>query len=204
MLPRNVDELIQRTEILCGMTVGQLAKALNISIPSQPNYAKGFVGQLAEIALGAEAGSKPIQDFINLGIELKTIPVSYECTPIQHTHVCILENNNLCNQTFENSNFFNKIKKVLWLPVEGEKSIPLAARHFGKAFLWLPSESEIAKMRDDWQEIMELITINGITTTNGDYVFLSTCGGNRYNYQYGFYLRKSFTRTIINNFLKTM
>lgn len=204
MFPISMEELMSRTSALNGMTVGELASALNIPLPYNPKSAKGFVGQLAEIALGATAGAKPVQDFVNLNVELKTIPLLRSCRPAQNTHVCILEHRFIRNQTFENSNFYNKIKRVLWLPVEGDPSISLHERRFGAGFLWSPDERQYGILHDEWEEIMEFIAINGIekiTSDVGEHVLLAPCGGTRNNYQYGFYLRKNFTSEIINNFL---
>ncbi len=46
---------------------------------------KGWVGMLLELYLGAMAGSKPEQDFPELGIELKTIPVDAAGKPLETT-----------------------------------------------------------------------------------------------------------------------
>ncbi|MBQ3774662.1 MAG: DNA mismatch repair protein MutH [Ruminobacter sp.] len=207
MIPFSIDELMHRVIALNGMTVGELASALNIPLPYNTKNAKGYIGQLAEIALGATAGAKPVQDFINLNVELKTIPLLKNCRPAQNTHVCILEHQHIRNQTFENSNFYNKIKQVLWLPVEGDPSIIFAERHFGTGFLWHPDDRQYRILRDEWEEIMEFIAINGIksiTSDIGENVLLAPCGGTKNNYQYGFYLRKSFTAQIIDNFLSEL
>jgi len=207
MFPISMNELMIRSRALNGITVGELASMLHIPLPVNSRYAKGFVGQLAEIALGATAGAKPVQDFINLNVELKTIPILKNCRPAQNTHVCILEHRHIRNQTFENSNFYNKIKQVLWLPVEGDTSIPLCERHFGAAFLWKPDERQYDILRNEWEEIMEFVTVNGIDKISsdiGENVLLAPCGGSKNNYQYGFYLRKKFTSEIINNFLSDL
>lgn len=44
---------------------------------------------LLELYLGAMAGSKPEQDFPELGIELKTIPVDAAGKPLETTFVCV-------------------------------------------------------------------------------------------------------------------
>ncbi len=109
MQPQNVDILLQRAEHIAGMSVLQLASALAIPLPYDLKCAKGFIGQLVEVALGATAGSKPTQDFPHLGIELKTIPITLDCKPAENTHVCALHTN-VVGQDFAHSNFLNKIK----------------------------------------------------------------------------------------------
>ena len=44
--PLSVQELILRSNALCGHSVGQVAHALNASIPEDLTRSKGFVGQL--------------------------------------------------------------------------------------------------------------------------------------------------------------
>ena len=86
--PSSREELMQRAEKLSGLTLGDLARAANIAIPANFKTQKGWTGQLIELWLGASAGSKPEQDFPELGVELKTLPLSYDNKPLETTYVC--------------------------------------------------------------------------------------------------------------------
>lgn len=200
MQPQSEEILMLRTQRICGMTIGELAHALQIKVPTEMKWAKGFAGQLIEIALGASAGSNPVQDFPVLGIELKTIPIKFNGTPAETTHVCTLHPNS-CGQTFENSNFLNKIKKVLWLPIEGEKTIALKDRHIGEGFIWeiTPQDYEVLKI--DWEEIMEFVRLGKMNELNakvGTWMQVRPAGFINGQKQFGFYLRKEFTTRILN------
>lgn len=197
--PLSIAELLERTKNIEGMTIEQLANILGITMPLDLKYAKGFIGQLIEIALGATGNSNPVHDFPAIGVELKTIPITCDGKPAQNTHICILPDITY-GQTFENSNFYNKIKKVLWLPVQGDKNIPFPQRYIGEGFIWEPSKTDLAILKNDWTEIMNLIaldSINNVSSKIGTYAMISPGGIINNKKQYSFYFRKKFTHKIL-------
>jgi DNA mismatch repair protein MutH len=65
----------------------------------------------------------------------------------------------------------HKLQRVLWIPVEGERTIPLAARRVGAPLLWSPNEEEERQLRMDWEELMDLIVlgeVERITARHGE------------------------------------
>lgn len=65
----------------------------------------------------------------------------------------------------------HKLQRVLWIPVEGERTIPLAARRVGAPLLWSPDEDEERQLRMDWEELMDLIVlgeVERITARHGE------------------------------------
>src|SRR4051812_47610524 len=85
--PFNLRELEIRAEALAGRTVGELALALDVGL-ADTTRAKGFVGQLIELALGADADAGDAPDFAALGVELKSVPVGKSGRPKESTFVC--------------------------------------------------------------------------------------------------------------------
>lgn len=69
--PENVQQLLNRAQSLAGYTLGELASKAAVAIPRDLKRDKGWVGMLLELYLGASAGSKPEQDFPEIGVELK-------------------------------------------------------------------------------------------------------------------------------------
>lgn len=217
--PQTKEQLLQYCEEIAGYSLSELADIAAISVPKDLRKNKGWVGQLIEWHLGATAGSKPEQDFKHLGIELKTIPIDRQGKVLETTFVCsapILETSHL---TWENSNIRNKLSTVLWLPVQGERQIPLAERIVGNGFLWSASIREEQLMMQDWNELMEKVSlgkIEQVSARDGQVLQLrpKAANGSVVTDAYGeegelikvrprgFYLKKEFTQAIINQQFK--
>ncbi|STV10907.1 DNA mismatch repair endonuclease MutH [Klebsiella pneumoniae subsp. ozaenae] len=105
----------------------------------------------------------------------------------------------------------HKLQRVLWIPVEGERTIPLAARRVGAPLLWSPDEDEERQLRMDWEELMDLIVlgeVERITARHGEVLQLRPKAANSkalteaigargetiLTLPRGFYLKKNFYR----------
>ncbi|WP_373778215.1 DNA mismatch repair endonuclease MutH [Glaesserella sp.] len=211
-------ELLDKARWLAGFTLSEIAGQLNIPVPPDLRRDKGWVGMLIETALGAKAGSKAEQDFAHLNIELKTIPVNAQGVPLETTFVSLAPLTHNHGITWQTSHVKHKLQRVLWIPVEGTRTIPLSQRHIGQPILWSPTADQEKQLRQDWEELMELIVLgrlNEINATLGEVLQLRPKGRNskalagainRYGEKIqslplGFYLRKNFTTTILQNFL---
>ncbi|WP_417658781.1 DNA mismatch repair endonuclease MutH [Pseudidiomarina sp.] len=155
-------QLFENASALAGMSFAELAARQGMSVPNDLRRNKGWVGQLLESALGASAGSQALQDFPELGVELKTIPLDAHGKPLETTFVCTTPLINIHNLTWETSNVRNKLQCVLWIPIDGRRDVPLAERTIGTAFLWQPSAEQEAQLRADWQEHMDKIALGEI------------------------------------------
>lgn len=160
--PHSVTQLLSRAEQLAGLSLAELAQQQGLGVPRDLRRDKGWVGQLLELALGASAGSKPEQDFPELGVELKTIPVDRHGRPLETTFVCVAPLTDTAGIRWENSSVRNKLSRVLWIPVLGERAIPLGERRIGQPLLWVPTEEEERLLRQDWEELMELISLGRV------------------------------------------
>lgn len=164
--PKSEQELLVRAKELAGLTFRELADEAKIKVPKDLKRDKGWVGQLLEWHLGACAGSKPEQDFADLGIELKSIPISYTGKPLETTFVCVAPLTGVHGLTWESSHVRQKLSRILWVPVEGEREIPLAERHVGTPLIWSPSEEEEQQLKEDWEELMEMIVLGKVEQIN--------------------------------------
>lgn len=213
--PDSIDELLIRTQHIAGHTLGDLAMAAGIAIPNDFKKQKGWTGQLMELWLGAQAGSKPEQDFAHLGIELKTLPITSAGHVLETTYVCYAHLTGVQGVTWESSSVKNKLAQVLWLPIIGERQIPPAQRQVGSAFLWTPSPVQEQQLRLDWEEHMEAIAlgkVNNLNASQGQYLQIrpKAADGSKVTEVIdhegeriktrprGFYLRKQFTQEILN------
>lgn len=215
--PTSEQDLLARAHALAGMTLGELAAEAGTIPPPDLKRDKGWVGQLLEWHLGASAGSKPVPDFAELGIELKTIPVGYNGKPLETTFVCVAPLIGLHGLHWENSHIRHKLARVLWIPVEGEREIPLAERHVGSPLLWSPSAEEEQQLRQDWEELMDMIVlgrVEHITARHGEVLQLRPKAANSRalteaygangqpikTLPRGFYLKTTFTASLLERY----
>ncbi|MDH5602215.1 MAG: DNA mismatch repair endonuclease MutH [Gammaproteobacteria bacterium] len=214
--PTSEEELLERARFIAGLTLADLAEKFKLEIPKDTRHAKGWIGQLIELTLGATAASLAEPDFQEIGIELKTLPLSNSGKPKESTYVCTVPLTNLTGQQWETSWIKRKLQRVLWLPFEAEKKIPLAERHIGNAILWSPTQTESQQLQQDWEELMELVCLGKleqITSHMGRYLQIRPKGANAKSLTTtldeegntiqtlprGFYLRPDFTQRIINH-----
>lgn len=212
-------ELLEKARWLAGFQLGEIAAQLNIPVPSDLKKDKGWVGMLIETALGAKAGSKAEQDFAHLGIELKTIPINSCGLPLETTFVSLAPLTDNHGIIWQTSHVRHKLQKVLWIPIQGERYIPLAERYIGQPILWSPTLEQEWQLQRDWEELMEMIVLgklNEINATKGEVLQLRPKGRNNkalvnainhrgertQSLPLGFYLRKHFTAQILQNFLQ--
>ena len=212
--PDSEAQLYAQAQRLAGFTLGELGQMAGLPVPQDLKRDKGWTGLLLERWLGASAGSKPEQDFAALGVELKTIPVDNAGRPLETTFVCVAPLTGNSGVVWETSHVRHKLKRVLWIPVEGSREIPLAVRRVGSPLLWSPSEEEEHQLRMDWEELMDLIVlgrVESITARHGEVLQLrpkaanskalteaiGTEGQRILTLPRGFYLKKNFTRALL-------
>lgn len=169
LIPTSEQELLDRCYQLAGLTLAEVAEKHGIELPVDLRREKGIVGQLLEIALGASAGSKAEPDFPHLHIELKTIPVDEQGHPLESTYVCVAPMTGFTVERFEDSWVYRKLSKVLWVPVLSSRHIALGERVIGRAFLWQPTVDDIAILRQDWEELMELLRLGKLSHIKGQH-----------------------------------
>lgn len=212
--PENEAVLLQRAQALAGFTLEALAEKIGLPMPANLKRDKGWVGMLLERHLGASAGSKAEQDFAHLGIELKTIPVDSAGRPLETTFVCVAPLTGNSGVTWETSHVRHKLARVLWIPVEGDRAIPLAARRVGAPLLWSPNAEEEQMLRQDWEELMDMIVlgqVEQISARHGAWLQIRPKAANSkaltegigadgqpvMTLPRGFYLKKSFTAPLL-------
>lgn len=214
--PKTEHELLARAENLAGKTMGQLVNELSlegINVASISHPHKGAVGQWLEKYLGADAGNASKPDFTTLGIELKTLPINAQGKVSESTFVTAISLTNMPNETWKTSSVQKKLKRVLWVPVEGDKNILLQERRIGQAFLWTPKEKQQEILENDWQEFVRRIVLGQLETISakdGVYLQIRPKAANGKSLSWGineqgekaktlprgFYLRANFTTEI--------
>jgi len=212
---KSESELLSRCQVIEGLSFSQLASMLELSIPHNPPQRKGWAGQAIELALGATAGNQSAPDFCSLGIELKTLPINHLGVPKESTFVTTIPLLTIHHQSWKTSQCFSKLKRVLWLPVEGDTAISFSDRRIGRGVLWSPSSDEEAILEKDWSEFVLMISTGKLTEINasmGDYLQVRPKAANSKTLCYGFdeagnkistmprgfYLRSNFTKNVLS------
>ncbi|ABA59277.1 DNA mismatch repair protein MutH [Nitrosococcus oceani ATCC 19707] len=217
--PANESELLARAQALAGSSLEQIAARLDRRVPQDLRRAKGWVGELLELALGATSGSQAVPDFPALGVEMKTLPLQADGRPKESTYVCTvpLTDSEAC---WETSWIRRKLNRVLWLPVEAQAGMPLSVRRVGMPLLWSPNSEEEAILRADWEELMDMVCLGElemITAHYGIYLQIRPKAANGHalcegigedgarirTLPRGFYLRSSFTAALLGRYYAT-
>ncbi|MEY3182432.1 MAG: mismatch repair protein [Pseudomonadota bacterium] len=208
--------LLDRAHALAGVSIESVATQAGLRVPTRLHRHKGWIGQLLESVLGADAGNLSCPDFIQLGIELKTLPLSATGKPRESTYVCAINSHQLETPTALNwrlSSVYKKLARVLWMPIEADPSIPLGERKFLKPFLWIMSKEEEDVLQRDWEELMEALVLgyaDALSAHQGSYLqirpkaanarvktaYLNSVGELTQIVPKGFYLRPSFTHLL--------
>jgi DNA mismatch repair protein MutH len=205
---------LERARAIAGLTLGELAARLARRVPRDLRAHKGWAGELIEQALGASSGSRAAPDFPDLGIELKTLPVSADGRPLESTHVCILTLTDCIGIDWDHCPVRAKLARVLWVPVEGARKRPLAGRRVGNPLLWSPSPDQERRLRIDWEEIMERVGVGELDQVNARHgaclqlrpkaadarsltPAIGADGARVMTLPRGFYLRAAFTAEIL-------
>ncbi len=209
-----MDELLERARALEGLTLAEVADPHGMRAPPDLKRHKGWIGDLAENALGATAGSTSEPDFPHLGVELKTVPIDARGVPRESTWVCSAPLDGSAGRTWAESWVWKKLRCVLWMPIHTEKDVPVPERTFGAPLLWRPSAEQEAVLRGDWESATEALELGEFWRANGKYgealqLRSKALRADRREWAidsdanwvkttpYGFYLRASFTRTVL-------
>lgn len=215
--PKSEQELLTRAYELAGLTLGELAKMHDLVVPERQLHAKGWVGELLELQLGATAQSKPEPDFMELGVELKTLPINQEGKPRESTFVCSIALNEIQHSTWETSTVWRKLRRILWIPIEASPAISLMERRIYMPLLWSPNQEQIVILKNDWQELTDMICfgqLSQITAKLGRYLQIRPKAAHAKSLRWGsneageptltlprgFYLRAQFTQQILEQF----
>lgn len=207
--PHSIAALLERAHALSELSLQELARRHQVQTT---HLHKGWAGQLLEVALGAAAQSRPEPDFIELGVELKTLPVNRQGTPCESTFVCAIPA--LPDSQWKGSRVQRKLATVLWIPILTEKGVSLLQRRISLPLLWSPTVAEEKLLREDWEELTELILLGkaaALTAHHGQVLQvrpkaahsrvlrhgIDSEGESHFIVPRGFYLRTQFTANII-------
>lgn len=212
--PQSEAELLKRAHAIAGKTLQELAEQMGSKVPKALLHAKGWTGQLLESYLVTTAGTKSAPDFEHLQIELKTIPIDAQQRPKETTYVCVAPLIHQGHIAWRDSIVYQKLKRVLWVPIEADPALPIHKRRIGVSVLWSPSQKQEEILKHDFEEHMEKIClgqVESISAYQGVYLQIRPKAANSkaltaaiglngtviQTLPRGFYLRTQFTEEIL-------
>lgn len=217
--PTSVPALLARAEGWAGRTLTELADAMSLCVPADLTRAKGWVGRLIEDALGVPNHGKG-PDFPEWGIELKTAPVAASGVPLESTFVASVPFTELQDGDWADSLVRRKLARVLWIPVDGRRQVPVGQRRVGTPLLWTLTAEQERALADDWNQLMALILPGfgaSLSGSVGRYLHVRPKGRNKHSQRWGldtegettrvspraFYLRPAFVAEIFRSTFMT-
>ena len=212
--PSDETALLERCREIEGLSFAALAARLCVPVPTDALRRKGWVGGVIERALGTTAGTAAKPDFHHLGIELKTLPVGARGTPLESTFVTSINLLTIHKEVWETSQCYSKLRRVLWLPIEADKSILFPHRRIGRGFLWSADEKVTSILSKDWHDLSFMLgrgRLADVDARMGTYLQVRPKAANARSLCYGFdeeghkiltlprgfYLRPSFTEKMM-------
>jgi len=141
-----LEALLAHARALVGVELGELADQLGI--PAPPLGAvrtKGWAGQVIERELGVETGGAHGPDFLELAVELKTVPVDEGLVPLESTAVCQIDPIAIAGESWSTSYARRKLAQVLFVALSSERGRAVTERRVSAVRFWSPSRVE-----DEW------------------------------------------------------
>ncbi len=209
-------QLLDKAQSLAGFTLGELAKKFSAQVPQNLLREKGWIGQFLEYLLGAQSASLAQPDFPEIGVEMKTLPIDVNGKPLESTYVSVVPLTDLHLVQWQGSVVQQKLNHVLWVPIIADKQTPIEERTLAMPFLWQATNDEIAILKNDFEEAIEMIGLGQIDKIDARFgeilqvrpkaannkALTDSIGPDGEKIQTlprGFYIRPQFTAQILNN-----
>ncbi len=111
--------------------------------------------------------------FINLGIELKTIPIAENGKPKESTYICVAQLEPAALSSWEDSLVKHKLTEVLWIPFEASKNYSCCPATYRLPYSMETGFWTRKTIKNDWQELCDLIAlgdVDKISSSMGTYL----------------------------------
>lgn len=213
----SLDQIESRMQLCHGLSLEQLHHMIYQTKPE--SIGKGWTGRLLEQWLGVTNLNESTPDLPEIGLEIKTLPVSHKGRVLEHTFLATIPFP-FREGSFRRSRLYNKIQKILWIPIVRKEKRMSFQDQIGAAFIQdLEKDSEVlSKLTEDWDLLAGLLREESyrlISSEVGDILHIRPkaqnaaqkiwVGEQKIN-PMGFYFRKNYTQELIdkNLFTKTI
>lgn len=201
-------ELTENLRPYIGLNISEIAALQGSLFKSH----KGHAGQIIETLLGADGSNAKGPDLPDLGVEIKTLPINLDVKVMENTFVCCISLP-FTETQFESSDFYLKAKRILFVPIIVKKKGSLSDKVLAEPFLWELNGKDLSIIKQDWIELSSYLRLgswSSINSTLGEILHIrpkaansrelsmfQALGGHHRILPIGFYLRKSFTQSLV-------
>jgi DNA mismatch repair protein MutH len=86
------------------------------------------------------------------GLEVKTVPVTPDGWPHEHTSFPAFRHLEVADQEWEDSDLLARVSRILFIPLgRTDRRTPALDAVVGRSFFWSPSREELSGMRHEWE-----------------------------------------------------
>lgn len=157
---RSEEELERHAWDLTGRSAGEVADLLGMKIAkSDQGGERAGLGELVERYFGKLRDNAPEPDIKNLGIEIKTLPMERRSAAWrvkEPTSVTQIDYHELARQNWATAPIRKKIKRILWVPFEHDKTDKRRCV-FRRPFLWSPPAVDEPAFQADFDGVRQMV-----------------------------------------------
>jgi len=148
--------LLDRLHQFEGMSIAELSRRLGISIKSGKSASSFFLRRV----LGFKTKKLDIRELALLGINIRVVPVNPKTQNLRESvsfpHQTL---KHILDETcFEESQLFNYLSEILFVPVYRGASSKDPNAKLGRACFWTPSTEELRGISDEWERARDCIS----------------------------------------------
>ena len=145
---------LRRLDTFRGMQLGDVAAQLGVVL----GRSKSWAAQLVRRAIGIHDDRLLLREFEQLGISIKTVPISPLGKAWEAMSFPRFVHNEIVNQRWESSDFLSSIQRLLIIPLmRTDKKYVRENQIWGRPFFWSPDDANVRDMRADWLRIIRMI-----------------------------------------------
>jgi DNA mismatch repair protein MutH len=150
-------DLLDRLAVVQGVPFAELCQVHGIKWYPEPARNKGLAAKVVETVLEVRTNNRPEPDLTNLGLEIKTIPVTDDLGVMEHTKVTTLNFRDVEDQDWERSTVYHKLRSILFVPVVKYDKASPERWYVRSPFVWFPSLEAEKQLREDYEAVRSLV-----------------------------------------------
>lgn len=154
--PKDESSILRFAHRLIGKPLGEL-QIPGESLSGDPSIRKGKVGLIYESYFGIHPGNDERPDFVESGVELKTVPLIKgkrgRLRIKERTVISMINYMRIVNESWETASVRKKLKRILFIFFVVDPGRPESEYVTKEVFLWSPTAMDEIFFRVDWTEV---------------------------------------------------